>query len=144
MAQNPSNKIYKEEFCERLIEHMGQGMTLMSFGGVVKCGESTLNRWRIEHPEWKEAIEIGKNASLLFYERLKSIGSTGATEIKDKDGNMKTVKPNHHFINFHLARVHHRTYGEKQTITHENDATRLIIDFGGDKKEEEKKKEDDQ
>jgi hypothetical protein len=61
---------YKPEFAGQLIEHMKEGLSFKSFGGIVLKSERTLHNWCEAHPDFQEAKEIGECACLLFWEKL--------------------------------------------------------------------------
>lgn len=68
---------YKPEFCERLIEHMGKGLSFECFSAVIKVVPQTIYNWLEKYPEFLEAKQIGANECLLFWESLGVSGSTG-------------------------------------------------------------------
>lgn len=78
MNGRPSD--YKPEYCELLIDHMSEGLSFESFGGVVGSHRDTLYEWTKVHPEFKEAREIGKSKSRLFWEKLGIEGLWGSKE----------------------------------------------------------------
>jgi hypothetical protein len=71
MADNPVGRPskYKPEYCDQLREHMAQGFSLESFGGVVKVCRATLYEWAEVHPDFSDAIKEGKTASQLKWEQ---------------------------------------------------------------------------
>ena len=70
---------YREEYCNKLIEHMKKGYSFESFGaevpGYVHC--ATLYRWAEAHDEFREAKKIGTILSLKYWERLGMLGCKG-------------------------------------------------------------------
>ena len=89
MAKKKTKKVtgrptqYDPGYCPMLIEHMREGYSLESFGGVISKGKQTLYNWRDKHPDFRDAIEIGFAACQLFWERK---GIEGNETIKDPDG----------------------------------------------------------
>lgn len=61
---------YKPEFCELLIEHMGEGFSFEAFAGVVNCNRDTLYEWANVHPEFSDAKKIGFERNRLTWERI--------------------------------------------------------------------------
>ena len=43
---------YKEEFCQMLIDHMSEGYSFESFGGIVGVSERVLYDWEKKFPEF--------------------------------------------------------------------------------------------
>lgn len=75
MAGRPSK--YKKEFCEKLIEHMKQGLSFESFASIAGCNRSIVHDWSDRHKEFKLAKEIGESHSRLFWEKVLIAGSLG-------------------------------------------------------------------
>lgn len=74
-AGRPSK--YRDEFCDKLIEHMRQGNSFESFGAVVDCGRASAYNWLAAHPEFLEAKNKGEILSLKFYEDMGKAIATG-------------------------------------------------------------------
>jgi len=53
---------YKPEFCERAANYALQGATDREIAELLDIAEWTLYRWKHEHPEFCEAIKLGKEA----------------------------------------------------------------------------------
>lgn len=64
------NNLYKPEYCDLIIDHMTQGFSYESFAGVVGVSKQTLYNWESNNPEFKEAKEVGKSRSLLWWEGI--------------------------------------------------------------------------
>jgi len=69
--------LYKPEYCELLITHMSKGLSLESFGALIGVHRNTLYLWRDNQPEFAEAIQLGREKSLYFYETLGIQGMAG-------------------------------------------------------------------
>lgn len=106
----PRPSKYKPEYCEMLIEHMNNGYSYRSFGGVVGVGLSSMVRWEQAHKEWKESKEIGQNSSLLHFERL-AMACTRGMKVKAKDGT--EYKPDKTMLIFTLKTRFHEVWGER-------------------------------
>ena len=61
---------YKPEYCDMLIEHMAQGLSFESFGGIIRVHRETLYEWCKVYPEFSDAKGVGKSCSLLWWEQL--------------------------------------------------------------------------
>lgn len=71
----PSN--YKPEFPEMLIEHMAQGLSFTSFGGIIGVPHQYMCEWEKKYPDFKKARAIGDSQSLVFWEKLGKVGIMG-------------------------------------------------------------------
>jgi hypothetical protein len=61
---------YKEEYCELLIRHMAEGLSLEAFAGVVKVNQDTIHEWVKKHPAFSEAKSVGIGLARLFWEKV--------------------------------------------------------------------------
>jgi len=61
---------YKPEYCEKLIEHMSEGLSYEAFAALIGVHRSILYDWEKSHPEFSEAKDVGFGKSLLFWEKL--------------------------------------------------------------------------
>ena len=69
--------LYREQFCDMLIEHMKHGNTFESFGALVRCGVATLYNWQAAHPDFLEARKLGMSYLRKFYEDMGRTIATG-------------------------------------------------------------------
>lgn len=60
---------YDPMFCEMIIDHMKQGMSLRSFGATAGCNVDTLYEWAKTHPEFSDAIKTGRQLQEQFWEK---------------------------------------------------------------------------
>ena len=67
---------YKKKYCPMLIEHMRQGLSFESFGGVAEVSKQTLYTWLQKHPDFLDAKLKGDGLSLLVWEKLGMAGMT--------------------------------------------------------------------
>ncbi len=111
---------YKPEYCELLIEHMAGGFSFDSFGAKVRCGGRTLYDWLVKHEDFNTAYTMAKHEALEFYEKHLVAKVTGK-KLKelDADGNEKELNGDITTLIFAMKTRFHKTYGEKQTTTHE-------------------------
>ena len=61
---------YKPEYCEMLIEHMSEGYSFESFGGVIEVSERVLYDWEKAHKEFLHSKEIGVQKSMVWWEKV--------------------------------------------------------------------------
>lgn len=97
MAGRPTD--YREEYCVQVEKLCKLGATDKEIADFFDVVESTINLWKLEHPEFSESIKKGKivaDAEIAesLYHRAKGysheavkIFPTGG-EVKDKEGNI--------------------------------------------------------
>ena len=61
---------YKKEYCEKLIAHMGQGLSFESFAGVVDVDRDTVYHWLTLFPPFSDAKKKGTEKCRLFWEKM--------------------------------------------------------------------------
>lgn len=86
---------YNQKYCEMLIQHMSEGGSFESFGGVIRVVRATMYTWVEKHAEFSEAKDLGEQLALKFYEDIAKASMTGTlrrvTEeeyARDADGNV--------------------------------------------------------
>jgi hypothetical protein len=52
------------------LEHLSEGLTFLSFAGVVKCNKDSLYEWEKKHPEFSAAKKVGTMISYLYWDKL--------------------------------------------------------------------------
>jgi hypothetical protein len=65
---------YKEEYCNKLIEHMAEGYSFDSFAGIVEVHIDTLYEWAKVHKEFSDAKHIGTAKSMAWWEKIGRMG----------------------------------------------------------------------
>jgi hypothetical protein len=60
---------YLPEFCEKVVEVGGQGLSLTAFAGTIGVARSTINEWMAEYPEFSEATKRHAAARTAYLER---------------------------------------------------------------------------
>jgi hypothetical protein len=65
---------YTDEFCDRLVEHMADGFSFESFGGIISVCKDTLYDWERTHENFSYAKKIGLQKNLLYWEELGKKG----------------------------------------------------------------------
>lgn len=68
---------YRPEYCQKLIDHMEQGLSMESFAGSIGVSRSVLYKWVKEHEAFKMAKEIGQSKMLLMMEKIGMNGALG-------------------------------------------------------------------
>lgn len=68
--------LYDDAYPECLVEHMAQGYSFESFGGVIDppCSTDTLYEWCKVHPEFSEAKKRGSARSRHWWEMQGNLG----------------------------------------------------------------------
>jgi hypothetical protein len=61
---------FKPEYCERLIQHMSEGLSFRSFAGEIDVCFDTLYEWEKVHKIFSDAKRLGVAKSLLTWERI--------------------------------------------------------------------------
>lgn len=61
--------LYRPEYCDMVIEHMAKGHSLTGFAGVIQVNLDTVYEWQTKHPEFSEAVHIGRSARVNALER---------------------------------------------------------------------------
>lgn len=65
---------YKEEYCDQLIDHMSEGFSFESFGGIISVSRDTLYEWAKVQPAFSDAKKIGLSQHRLYWERQMKEG----------------------------------------------------------------------
>jgi hypothetical protein len=100
MAGRPTD--YREEYCEQAEKLCKLGATDAELADFFEVDESTINNWKIAHPEFFESIKKGKfladaNVADSLYQRARGykheavkIFPNGGTK-EDEDGNKESA-----------------------------------------------------
>lgn len=107
-AGRPSK--YQESYCDLVIEHMGEGASLTSFAAEIGVARSSINEWMEEHPEFSEAVKIGKAKCSAWWEKI------GRVNAKEGGGNATLVI-------FGLKNMAPDDWREKQEVEHSGGVT---------------------
>lgn len=68
---------YDPDYCDMVIDHMRDGASLTSFAGSIMVARSTINEWIDNHPEFSEAVKIGKALCASWWENVNRGLATG-------------------------------------------------------------------
>lgn len=71
---------YKHEYCQMLVDHMAEGYSFASFAFIAGTCEKTLYNWAKEHPDFLQAKNKGRAASLMTWEKIGMAGTVGKLE----------------------------------------------------------------
>lgn len=71
---------YDEKFPIMLIDHMKEGLSFESFGGVAMVDRSALYQWVEKHEMFAKAKGIGESLGLVFWEREGIVGMKGGKD----------------------------------------------------------------
>jgi len=88
MTGRPS--LYKEEYCELLIEHMTKGLSFESFAAITNTCVDTIYEWAKVHPQFSEAKRMAKPKCQLFWEQI-GIDGLYNTKVVQKMGKSSTT-----------------------------------------------------
>ena len=66
MTGRPSK--YKPEYCQMLIDHMGNGYSFESFAGIINVCTDSLYNWQKMFPDFLEAHKVGHSNNRVFWE----------------------------------------------------------------------------
>lgn len=64
----PTN--YKPEYCDQIVAHMAEGASVTSFAASIGAARSTVSLWMETHPDFLEAVNIGKAACAAWWEAV--------------------------------------------------------------------------
>ena len=69
--------MYRAEFSDLLMKHMQQGLSFESFAAVVGVHRDTLYEWVKQNPRFSDTLKMGREASLLHWEKVGMMGMHG-------------------------------------------------------------------
>lgn len=73
--------LYNPKYCDQLIEHMAEGYSFESFGGLIDVCRDTLFEWAKVYPEFSDAKNRAYELNRLFWEKI------GISIAKNGEGN---------------------------------------------------------
>jgi hypothetical protein len=69
---------YRREFCQRVIDLMTQGRSLDGCASILGVHPDSLYEWQKRHPEFSDAVQVGRAAATAFWEsRLLDVAQGG-------------------------------------------------------------------
>lgn len=81
--------LYKLEYCDRLIEHMGKGLSFEAFAGLIGVSKQTLYDWEKTHAEFLDAKHRATEACRYWWEKQ---GVDGLFTETTRDGRESTTR----------------------------------------------------
>lgn len=69
--------IYTPEIGERILALMSEGLSLAAAAGECNVGRATVYRWKDEHPEFRDTVNIAMVKRQVFLERRLFAASEG-------------------------------------------------------------------
>ena len=61
---------FSPAYCNEVIIHMAEGASLSSFAGEIGVARSTINEWMGQHPQFSEAVNVGKVKCAAWWEKV--------------------------------------------------------------------------
>lgn len=69
---------YDPAYCDAIIDYMAEGYSVTAFAGSVRVSRQTIYNWADEHPEFFDALEVGRAAAATWWEgRLRDTAEKG-------------------------------------------------------------------
>jgi hypothetical protein len=120
---------YKPEYCQSVIEHMKNGMSIASFAATVGVSRETIWKWGKAYPEFRNACEVAKEASQMWWEKLAIAVATGQHKtMADAHGVVRFKDANHGMIMFLMSRRFTDYHDPKSRMREEYDDTEENVD----------------
>ena len=66
--------------CQKIVEEMAQGLSKEAAAASVGVTRQTMHTWTEHHPEFLDAIKLGEELCLEFWERLGVRGAAGLVD----------------------------------------------------------------
>jgi len=79
---------YKPIYCKKIIEHMSEGKSVVSFATKIGVARQTLHEWVKVHPDFFVAYNKATDASETWWEDIGRDHVVEKTAHYDKDGNL--------------------------------------------------------
>jgi hypothetical protein len=81
--ERPENRVgrpslYREEYCERVVEEMARGVSLTGFAGKIGVDKHSIYEWISVHSEFSHAVSRAKSARVLWWEEKLMRSKKGA------------------------------------------------------------------
>ena len=83
---------YKKEYCDKLIEHIGGGLSFESFAGLIGVSRDSIYAWAEKNPEFSDAKKVAEAKGRIFWEK---VGRAGILDQLDKITGKSNAKFNH-------------------------------------------------
>lgn len=117
--------IYRPEFCQEAIDFMGKGYSIAALAAHLGVCRDTIYKWIENYDEFGDAIAKGRVAGQKFFENALMAKITG----EDLTGTINLKSSDTTALIFALKTRFHKTYGEKQEVTHNVKPAFEIVPF---------------
>lgn len=111
MGQAGRPSLYREEYCDLLVQHFSYGYSLRSFLGRYGIARRTFYDWLRRYPDFKDAYGRADAAALWFWERMLMAHLIGNFEFLPSKG--PTSKATPRLITSTLSRRWSEVFGRK-------------------------------
>lgn len=113
---------YKPEYCEKLIEHMTEGLSFEAFGGVVGVCKQTLYSWTDKYPAFLDAKQRATSLARLWWEKtgIAGLWNESSSEIEGKSRRTFSKSFNTGVWVFNMKNRFKDDWKEKHEIEHTN------------------------
>lgn len=115
--------LYREEYCDQLLEHMRLGKSFESFAATIGCARVTLYNWLKDHPTFLYAKQRGHELALSVWE---DIGQKHILNITQHGVGSKSLNSTAWIF------IMKNRFGYKDKIEHSLDPESYKVDFGTD------------
>lgn len=109
---------YDPVYCQLLVDHMTQGLSLESFAAVIDVSRETLYEWQRVHPEFSDTVKAAKDKCLIFWERQGIEGLYSTTEYDEKGKPSSSKSINASVWIFNMKNRFRDQWHDKQQIEH--------------------------
>lgn len=75
---------YRPEYCDMVVEHMSHGYGLETFAAKISVCKDTVYEWTKVFPEFSDAVERGRCASLRYWETIGILGTMGKIKLNSR------------------------------------------------------------
>jgi predicted adenine nucleotide alpha hydrolase (AANH) superfamily ATPase len=79
-SKQPRATSYDVKYCDMLINHMAEGMSIEAFAGKIRVSKQTIYNWMKMYDEFREAKAIGDACIQYYLENLANDAMNGAIE----------------------------------------------------------------
>lgn len=117
---------YKPEYCEKIVELMGSGLSKTASSAELDIHKDSLYEWEKVHPEFSDAIKQGQRKHILFWEKIGMQGVSGELPGFNASAWIFTMKNKLHWVDKSEQAVKH-SGGTDNKITIE------LVDAGSGK-----------
>lgn len=120
---------YKREYCDLVVEMMGQGLSLAAFCSEIKVGRDTVYNWAGQYPEFALACKTGKEAAQRWWEKLAMLIASGKNKDVDEKGKPTSQykNANHGMVMFMMGRRFPDYYARKENIIESESSSRKDV-----------------